>query len=114
MASIWIVDEMQDPEPMLTVLADEPSAALDVNAMATVVGWHTDGADDTFAAVWRNGQMVDLNSRYILPYPWQTQWLNLESANSIAENGSIVGRGRDIDGNLRAFLLIPMVTNFSN
>jgi probable HAF family extracellular repeat protein len=72
-----------------------------VNDKAQVVGWSGNAEGDSRAFFWQAGVMLDINS--ILPpnSGWQ-----LMEARGINNLGMIVGTAR-INGELRAFLLIP-------
>lgn len=81
------------------------SAAFGLNDQDHVVGASTRDDEVQVAFLWRNDQMLDLNT--LLP-PGHG-WL-LTSAYDIDEQGAIVGEGVRPDGATRAYLLTPAVT----
>jgi len=80
------------------------SAAFGLNDRDEVVGASTRADEVQVAFLWRNDQMIDLNT---LPPPGHG-WL-LRAAYDIDEQGAIVGEGLRPDGEARAFLLTPTV-----
>jgi probable HAF family extracellular repeat protein len=80
---------------------DSNSRALAGNDVGQVVGWSGNTENDSRAFFWQNGVMVDLNSLLPADSGWQ-----LIEARGINNRGMIVGTAR-INGELRAFLLIP-------
>jgi probable HAF family extracellular repeat protein len=80
---------------------DSNSQALAGNDVGQVVGWSGNAENDSRAFFWQGGFMLDLNSLL----PADSGW-HLIEARGINNQGMIVGTGR-INGELRAFLLIP-------
>jgi probable HAF family extracellular repeat protein len=80
---------------------DSNSQALAVNDRRQVVGWSGNAEGDTRAVFWQDGFLMDLNSLLPANSGWQ-----LIEARGINNRGMIVGTAR-INGELRAFLLIP-------
>ncbi len=73
-----------------------------INEDGAIVGQASHPADNsTYATLWQNNQLTDLNSLI----PANTGW-NLQLASDIANDGTIVGVGT-FDGQPQAFLLTP-------
>ena len=81
------------------------SAAFGMNNHDQVVGASTRADEVQVAFLWRNDQMVDLNTLVPAGTP-----LLLTAAYDIDEQGAIVGVGTRPDGETRAFLLTPTNT----
>jgi probable HAF family extracellular repeat protein len=77
-------------------------SAAAINNQGQIVGSSNGGFLDSFALLWDDGMLTDLNT-LIDP---DLGWL-LSSASSINEKGQIVGNGINPDGERRAFLLTP-------
>jgi probable HAF family extracellular repeat protein len=80
---------------------DSNSRALAVNDKGQVVGWSGSTENSSRAFFWQQGFMLDLNSLLPPNSGWQ-----LIEARGINNQGMIVGTAL-INGELRAFLLIP-------
>jgi probable HAF family extracellular repeat protein len=83
------------------------SYAKSINDAGHVVGFvapvdETIAGDAKRAFVYRNGRMLNLNDAIPLKSPW-----TLLQANSINDNGQIVGVGK-VNNKLRGFLLTPL------
>jgi probable HAF family extracellular repeat protein len=79
------------------------SEASDINKQGVVVGeaW---GKEGFFACIWQDGKMTDLNTLI----PPSSGWI-LHMANSINDDGYIIGTGRKKKGGTTdAFVLIPL------
>ena len=77
------------------------SFARDVNDHGTIVGTSVTPTFEVHAVTWRDGQCVDLNTLI----PPGTGWL-LANANSISNDGRIVGEGFTPSG-IQSFVLVP-------
>ena len=88
------------------------SEALDINNDGTAVGWaagNQDG-DDAEAMVWTATTVWNLNNTTAVP-EGPVFWDRLEEATAIDDQQRIVGYGRLTDGNVRAFILLPLEPN---
>ena len=94
---------MQD----LGALGWSGSIAYDINDKEQVVGALKTG-QNTHAFIWANGQMKDLNNLIAANSGWV-----LSDARAINNKGRIVGSGT-INGQTRAFLLIPQAYYWTN
>ena len=81
------------------------SSAQDINANSEIVGWgYTAPAlSNPHAFYYANGAMIDLNDWIDTEIGW-----TLLEANAINDIGQIVGRGKNTEGQSRAFLLTPI------
>lgn len=91
----------------LTPTATNPGAALDINDRGQVVGWSYDSNGYSYAFLWENGKLSDLNALSGVG----TKSFRLGSADAINEAGQIVGRsdtykGTNMVGN-GSYLLTP-------
>ena len=85
----------------LGTLGGGSSEARGINERGDIVGSAHNAASQPRAFLWRNGQMIDLNTLV----PAGSGWV-LESAAGISEDEQIVGYG-SVNGKRRAFLLTP-------
>lgn len=79
------------------------TAALDINNDGVIVGVSGSTSPNPIAFVYRDGEMLDLNTLI----PQDSGWV-LQNANGINDLGQIVGWGL-YNGEERAFLLTPVV-----
>lgn len=104
-AFLWEQETMID----LGTLGDAPMAtsrANGINDLGIAVGQSQAGQEE-HAVLWQDGQILDLNSLL----PPDSKWDLLRTAESINEQGWIVGTGL-IDGKERAFLLQPVYRSY--
>jgi probable HAF family extracellular repeat protein len=85
----------------LATLGGASSDARGLNEHGDIVGTAQNAAGQPRAVLWRNGQIIDLNTLI----PSGTGWV-LESAAGISDGGQIAGYGT-LNGRRRAFLLTP-------
>jgi probable HAF family extracellular repeat protein len=87
---------------------DQCSFASSINAKTQIVGASiTDECtfdDNTRAFLWEGGSIFDLNT--LIP---AGSALHLQWARGINDRGEIAGTGLDAEGNVHAFLLIPLI-----
>jgi hypothetical protein len=109
------------PGPVAAVWTAKPTAldtptgwesmAFDLDEHGTAVGWLHDVVMppplSPAAAVWVDGEPVNLNYVTWIPMIDLAPWVYLEQAEAINEAGQITGFGRLADGNTRAFVLYP-------
>lgn len=98
-AAAWTPSGLVD----LGLLFGEQSWAWGVNAQGDVVGGGLGPTSTNNATLWRNGVLIDLNTKL----PPNSGWQHLLAARAIADDGRIVGEG-SYGGALRAFLLEPL------
>ncbi|HZQ56267.1 MAG TPA: hypothetical protein VFB14_29025 [Bryobacteraceae bacterium] len=72
-----------------------------INARREIVGFLFDANFNSYAFLWKDGVMVDLNSLIPKGSPWK-----LQSAASINDSGQIAGTGQ-INREVHAFLATP-------
>ncbi len=92
------------------------SEALDVNDQDEAVGR---AADEVLggrpsAYLWAGGGAIDLNDVTAIPLMAALQIAWLEEATAIDESHRIAGFARTFDGNLRAFVLVPIDTGMTD
>lgn len=99
-AFLWTKDDgMRD---LGTLQGDVYSWANNINSKNHAVGTSFPATGDGRAFIWQNGAITDLNT--LIP-PGSS--LYLLEAFGINNRGQIAGWGRDANGDIRAYLLIP-------
>jgi probable HAF family extracellular repeat protein len=98
---------MQDLGTLLCAEGDCDSTAFDINDVGHIVGKSEIDPFVTHAFLYKNNQMVDLNS--VLGPTDQAAW-ELGEARAINDLGQIAGTGQ-FQGNPRAFLMTPPLSS---
>ena len=106
--SVWMPDEVWN----LDTPAGWTSEALDINNRGAAVGWAADNleGDNAVAMIWNDTEVWNLDITTAIP-EGPVFWDRLEEATAIDDQQRIVGYGRLTDGNVRAFILLPLEPN---